>query len=579
MERRTINRDESSLLGDENIVTNAMKLEEKARNYGAGCCGMIGHDGGENSIADTVNSATLITNETNGIISTNMFLNQNAYDWNGRHRNNTTPKKPKRKSGADKSNDQPDLSSLIASELTKLSMEDRIKALEEVHGVVENIEEDPEEINKLFDQVKEELKRLRCKQAYEKAAFLSSAYVNDPEFVLPFLRADDYHPRPAAIRLAEHFKYKLELFGEHTLVRDIMYDDLNNDEKAILNSGIMQTLPASDRAGRQITVCNLSEFLKIGTLKNCIRAMWYLSVRNVQLNHAISNMGIVGVYFAHGMENIFDKLYNKNDLVDGTGFMQNALPFKFASVHFCFEDKFGSIGAAIQTNVMMSLGKCARIRLRSHCGSRMECTYALKSYGIDIDTFETDGPTSLSDSVQGVMQCYRDMDEGHQKKLDARLLPRPNDVLLGRGRPFQLYSGNLALTAKIDENRTRYMAAKKMHKKLITSEIVESIHKSGGRFLKKVSNGDQIDVDWEKVDFETSRLKVSHSFRTMSRWQNEDACNQGGTVSEETLVDSIPSISVQETNSLDFMTESNLSNDDPLATNINFGSSNKRRKG
>jgi hypothetical protein len=96
--------------------------------------------------------------------------------------------------------------------------------------------------------------------------------------------------------------------------------------------------------------------------------MWYLSVRNVQLNNAISNMGIVGVYFAHGMENIFDKLYNKNDLVDGTRFMQNALPFKIASVHFCFEDKFGSIGAAMQTNVMMSLGKCARIRLRSHCG-------------------------------------------------------------------------------------------------------------------------------------------------------------------------------------------------------------------
>jgi len=569
------------MFDDDNTVTNSMEFEETFRNCGAAWCGMIGHDnGGENAIADTVNSASPITNGTNGIVSPDMFLNQNAYDWNGRwHGNyNTTSKKSKRKSGSDKSNDQPDLSSLIASELTKLSIEDRIKTLEEVHGVVEQIEEDPAEINKLFDQVKEELKRLRYKQAYEKAAFLSNAYVNDPEFVLLFLRSENYKPRPAAIRLAEHFKYKLMLFGEHTLIRDIMYEDLNKDEKSVLHSGFVQVLPASDRAGRQIIVCNMSEFLKIGTLKNLIRAMWYLSVRNSQMNSHISNMGIVGVYFAHGMGNIFDKLYHNNDLVEGTGFMQNSLPYKFASVHFCFEDTFGSFGEATQTHLMMSLGKYARIRLRSHCGSRMECAYALKSYGINIDTFETDGPASLSNSVRGVIQQHREMDEAHQKKLDARLLPRPNDVLLGRGRPFQLYSGNLALTAKIDENRTRYMAAKKMHKKSITSEIVESIHESGGRFLKKVSNENQIDVDWEKVDFETSRLKVSHSFRTMSRWQNDDAWNNGGR-GEETLVDSIPSISVQDSNFFDLMTESTLLNVDPPATNTNFGSSNKRRKG
>jgi hypothetical protein len=251
-----------------------MEFEDKSRNFGAPWCGMIGHDnGGENAIADTIISAAPITNGMNGVVAPDMFLNQNAYDWNGLgHRNNsTTPKKSKRKSGSDKNNDQPDLTSLIASELTKLSIEDRIKTLEEVHGVVEHTEEDTEEINKLFDQVKEELKRLRHKQAYEKAAFLSNAYVNDPEFVLLFLRSENYKPRPAAIRLAEHFKYKLELFGEHTLIRDIMYDDLNKDEKSILKSGFVQTLPASDRAGRQIVVCNMSEFLKIGTLKNVVR--------------------------------------------------------------------------------------------------------------------------------------------------------------------------------------------------------------------------------------------------------------------------------------------------------------------
>jgi hypothetical protein len=340
--------------------------------------------------------------------------------------------------------------------------------------------------------------------------------------------------------------------------------------------------------------------------------MWYLSMRNAQLTTAVDHLGIVGVYFAHGMGNIFEKLYTRNDFANGTGFMQQALPYKLASVHFCYDNSFGS---AIQTYMMMTLGKCARIRLRSHCGkqiifgvrslghvldsglqlyrhlniilshflisagSKMECGYALKSFGIDIDTFQIDGLTSLSDTVKEVIERCRKLDAAHQKKVDARLLPRPNDVLLGRGRPFQLYSGNLALTSKIDESRTRYTNAKKMHKKIITSEIVESIHASGGRFLKKVNNENGTGADWEEVDFETARLKVSHSFRTMSKWhsENDDAWNHGGSGTEEIVVDSIPSISTGEGSPLGLMAEPTPST---LATDVNnLASSNKRRKG
>ena len=260
-------------------------VQSNSLNTNDGCFDLFGRGSGGPAIADIVNSTGGLTNEMSSAASADLFLNQTSYDGVGRtnkSRSNSvtknSTKKPKRKSwlsGGEKKSgsedDHPDLSSLIASELTKLSIDDRVKALEEVHGVVESIEEDPEEINKLFDQVKEELKRLRYKQAYEKAAFLSSTYVSDPEFVLHFLRADNYNPRPAAIRLAEHFKYKLELFGEHTLVRDIMYDDLTDDEKTILHSGFVRALPKSDRAGRQIVVCQMSGFLKIGNLKNVVR--------------------------------------------------------------------------------------------------------------------------------------------------------------------------------------------------------------------------------------------------------------------------------------------------------------------
>ena len=235
-------------------------------NGTAGCFpGIFGGSGGENEISEPVNSILSVRSQAKN-------FRGNPSGFSGSY----TQKKAKRKAqGSDGTenldSDHSDLSSLIASELSKLSIEDRVKALEEVHGVVQNIEEDPNEINRLFDKVKEELKRLRYKQAYEKAAFMSSTYVNNPQFVLSFLRAENYNPRHTAIRLAEHFKFKLELFGEHTLVRDIFYDDLTDEEKLILNSGFFHFLTSTDRAGRQIVACNMNKFLEIGNLMNVVR--------------------------------------------------------------------------------------------------------------------------------------------------------------------------------------------------------------------------------------------------------------------------------------------------------------------
>mmetsp|Transcript_4589 Transcript_4589/g.10013 ORF Transcript_4589/g.10013 Transcript_4589/m.10013 type:complete len:378 (+) Transcript_4589:286-1419(+) len=294
------------------------------------------------------------------------FLQQtpDAISTGRRRGSKTCPGKSKDDNNKE-SGDHTNLSSLIASELSKLSLEDREKALEEIHGVNETNNEDPEEIKELLDQVKDELKRIRYKQAYEKAAFLSNAYVTDPELVIFFLRADNYDARKAAIRLVEHFKHKLKLFGEHTLVRDIMYDDLSEVAKSVLKSGFVVNLPTTDQSGRMVVACNMSELLRFGTLADTIRAMWYLSVRNTQMYPSTSKLGIVMTYFTHGMCNVFEKLSRK-DFIDGTAFLGNSLLYKFAGVHFCFEHN--TIASAIQTTLMMSLGKYARVRLRSHCG-------------------------------------------------------------------------------------------------------------------------------------------------------------------------------------------------------------------
>ena len=83
----------------------------------------------------------------------------------------------------------------------------------------------------------------------------------------------------------------------------------------------------------------------------------------------MSKLGIVMAYFTHGMCNVFEKL-SREDFIRGTAFLGNALPYKFAGVHFCFEHN--TFSSLLQTTLMMSLGKYARIRLRSHCGKEIQ---------------------------------------------------------------------------------------------------------------------------------------------------------------------------------------------------------------
>eukprot|EP00536_Pseudo-nitzschia_multiseries_P011546 jgi/Psemu1/308325/fgenesh1_kg.400_\ len=218
----------------------------------------------------------------------------------------------------------------------------------------------------------------------------------------------------------------------------------------------------------------------------------------------------------------------------------------------------------------------------------MECRYALRGFGINIEGFENDDTKKLSESVSTMVQKCQEMDQRFRQKQKAILLPQPNDVLLGRGRPFQLYSGNLALTATIDRYRTEYTSSKKMHKKAITAEIVSNILLSGGRFLKKVNSDRDTGIDWEVVDFETARLKVSHSFRTLSKWHAENDDEGKGNQSDgqrigsdEGSVESIPPITADETSSLGFIVKSESFNHcvETNRATANNASSNKRRRG
>jgi hypothetical protein len=145
------------------------------------------------------------------------------------------------------------LDALINSEMCRLSLGERDKALHDVHGVSDDIEESHKFILERQNLLDDELSKLRDKRsAYDLAHKMNPNYVENPEFRLRFLRADSFDAKQAAIRIAAHFESKLELFGESKLPRDIVQDDLEKEDLEILTCGVHQLLPIRDQAGRTI---------------------------------------------------------------------------------------------------------------------------------------------------------------------------------------------------------------------------------------------------------------------------------------------------------------------------------------
>ena len=104
------------------------------------------------------------------------------------------------------------------------------------------------------------------------------------------------------------------------------------------------------------------------------------------------------------------------------------------------------------------------------------------------------------------------------KKVAAKNIiefPTSQDILLGRGRPYQEYPGNLALSEIIEQHRQRYQLANRFEKTCISKMVVQIVKEQrGARFLQRAGEDSK---EWEEVSDSVAREKVSHGFRTKTR--------------------------------------------------------------
>lgn len=142
---------------------------------------------------------------------------------------------------------------LLTEDIQRLSLEEHEKIVFDVHGIDGGDQDDPTDLESRLKEMESEIKKIRRKEALERAKYWDENFVQDRSFRLQFLRCDRFHSRLAAQRMVMHFQVKRELFGDGPiLARDILWTDLSLEDKVALESGFFQVLPTRDAAGRTV---------------------------------------------------------------------------------------------------------------------------------------------------------------------------------------------------------------------------------------------------------------------------------------------------------------------------------------
>ena len=157
---------------------------------------------------------------------------------------------------------------MLAKEMNKLSVEEREKVLEDVHGIARAVDEPLDYVRNSLVLLEQELSKItRNKAAFDLAKIQSKEYVSSEKRRLMFLRAESFDVYKAASGMVRFFDEKYNLFGADKLTKDIVLADLDPDDIAALERGFYQVLPEKDCAGRKV-ICFFHKLRVIRTKQN-----------------------------------------------------------------------------------------------------------------------------------------------------------------------------------------------------------------------------------------------------------------------------------------------------------------------
>ncbi len=158
-----------------------------------------------------------------------------------------------------------EVDAFLANEMYQMSVDDRNKIQEELHGVGFLAPEESPQASRvaleiLCQEVDAQVQALRASADESSRSFwegfwmpASQHYLKSQVVCLKYLRADLFDIPAAARRMVTHLRLLHKFFGTCALQRQLRHSDLSKAEQDLLRAGNMQVLPSRDRSGRLVT--------------------------------------------------------------------------------------------------------------------------------------------------------------------------------------------------------------------------------------------------------------------------------------------------------------------------------------
>jgi hypothetical protein len=424
-----------------------------------------------------------------------------------------------------------DPTTVIAQAMNNLTIQEREHAYEDMHGVSEMVQETPQLIAETLYQMEHCLQKIHHKPAYDLAISIGGDYVRDPKLLLMFLRADRFDPELAAKRLIKFMDWKLKLFGRDKLCQwHIGLDELGDDAKFMVESGIMQTLPSRDSRGRVVIVGSSNDHVRLQRTSQSTLRMVFYTLMCAAEDETNQKNGSVAIIYGLGQEEQAVDPEKAKSAWEGTN-VTLAVPLRFEVTHFCMK----STGSYFSM-VAKAAGLFDRARFRVHLGSPVECAYALLSFGLPsaLLPFTPECELKTGNHMNWIQR--RNVKEQELRRVGVFSgidLPRRNDVLLGKGKPIQSHPGNQRLKELCEISLDAYNKANRQSKTVWAVKIVQEIlYPSdslgrignvgvGGRFLKPQDCKSKSGWWVEETDEEVLIEKVCSKFRTVRKMKRD----------------------------------------------------------
>jgi hypothetical protein len=414
--------------------------------------------------------------------------------------------------------------SVLVQELNSLSVQERERLYEEMHGVVDVIEETPEFVAQKLATMRGLVKEIpsKMKKALERAIFLRPSIESDDKLHLMFLRAKKFDAHASANMMVQHFENKLALFGEDLLVKKITLECLTENEMKIIRTGSIQMLRNRESQGRVVFFMSLPLY-DCSDWKAFTRYIWYQIYSAVENDEELQKKGLVQVLSFHGpfkssTSQILDFFHHVENFHKNWAFHVNC-------VHYCFDNPTLN---AFLNGLTIFAGKELRLRQRRHPGSPMEAQYSLLTFGISaLDFFVPDNGIMSKEHIEGYIEERRRIEadwiaeekSSEDPKSTFALYPNKQDVLIGRGKSYREWPGTIRLTKMVSMQAQRYVdvgAKDRIEKTIIAMQIISMIENDyGGRFLVPKNDG------WEVAAESMAKEKVSGALRTEARLLNK----------------------------------------------------------